>query len=65
MSISEIESAIAQLSPSEIARLAEWFQEFQAQAWDRQIERDVQSGRLDSLIDQADAEFHAGDYRPL
>ncbi len=65
MNIREIESAIAQLSPSEVAKLAEWFYEFQARVWDKQIEQDVQSGRLDSLIEQAEQEFESGQCKPL
>jgi hypothetical protein len=65
MDIREIESAIAQLPTSEIVKLAEWFYEFQAQVWDRQIERDVQSGRLDALIEQAEQEFESGRCKPL
>jgi hypothetical protein len=61
MSVEEIESAIAQLPDSEIARLAEWFQEFQARAWDAQIERDMGAGRLDALIEQAEREFESGE----
>jgi len=65
MSITEIESAIAKLPPSEIAKLAEWFYEFQAQVWDKQTEHDAQSGRLDSLIEEAEQEFEAGQCKPL
>ena len=65
MSTKEIESAIAQLPPSEVAKLAEWFHEFQAQVWDSQIERDVRAGRLDALIEQAEKEFKAGQCDPL
>lgn len=65
MSIQEIESAIAKLPPSEIAQLAVWFSEFQAQAWDQQIEQDVQSGRLKSLIEQAEQEYARGECQEL
>lgn len=65
MNTKEIESAIAQLPPSEIAKLAEWFQEFQAQVWDKQLERDVHAGRLDAMIEQAEQEFESGQCVPL
>ena len=60
MNTQEIERAIVQLPSSEIAKLAEWFREFQAQAWDQQLERDVQAGRLDALVEQAESDFQAG-----
>lgn len=60
MNIKDIESAIAQLPPSEVAELAEWFEEFQAQLWDAQLEQDVKSGRLDALLKQAEQDFENG-----
>jgi hypothetical protein len=65
MSTQEIESAIERLSPSEIAELAEWFQEFQARVWDEQIESDSRTGRLDTLIQETEKEHAAGRYREL
>ena len=65
MDIKEIESAIAQLPPSEVAKLAEWFAEFQAQVWDSQLEQDVNAGRLDDLLKQAEQDFEQGRCEPL
>jgi hypothetical protein len=65
MDIKEIESAIAQLPPSEVARLAKWLEEFQAKLWDRQLEQDVQDGRLDALLEQAEQDFANGRCEPL
>ena len=65
MDIKEIESAIAQLPPSELAALAEWFEEFHARAWDAQLEQDIKSGRLEALIKQAGQDFEQGKCEPL
>lgn len=65
MGIKEIESAIAQLPPSDLAELAKWFEKFQAQAWDEQLEPDVKAGRLDALLEQAGQEFEQGRCEPL
>jgi hypothetical protein len=65
MDIKEIESAIVQLPPSEVAKLAEWFEEFQAQLWDRRLEQDVQTGRLDALLKHAEQDFENGRCKPL
>jgi hypothetical protein len=51
--IQEIEDAIRQLPDDELAALRVWFAEFDAAAWDRQFERDVAEGRLDTLADEA------------
>jgi hypothetical protein len=65
MNIKEIESAIAQLPPSELAELAEWFEEFQSRAWDEQLAQDVKAGRLDTLIKQAEQDYEQGQCEPL
>lgn len=65
MSITEIEQAITELSPEELARFREWFDEYYAEVWDKQIEADAKSGRLDKLIAEADDEYDAGLSKPL
>ena len=65
MSVQEIETAITQLPTPEISRLAAWFEEYQADLWDKQIEMDVHAGRLDALGAEADREFEAGCCQPL
>ncbi len=51
--IEEIEAAVRRLSPAELAAFRAWFAEFDATAWDHQIEEDVAAGRLDALADEA------------
>ena len=65
MSIQEIETAVAQLPNPELAQFTAWFEEYQADLWDKQIEQDALSGRLDTLAEQAHREFEAGHCRPL
>ena len=65
MSITEIKTIISQLPPPELAEFSQWFEEMQADAWDRQIERDALAGKFDALADEANREFEAGRCRPL
>ena len=65
MSITEIEQAITELSPEELARFREWFEEFDAQAWDEQIENDAKTGKLDKIADQAIKGYRAGKAKEL
>ena len=51
--IHEIEDAIRKLPEGDLAVLRAWFAEFDAENWDRQLERDVAMGRLDALADEA------------
>lgn len=65
MNVKDIESAIAQLPPSELAELAKWFEEFHARAWDEQLEQDMKAGRLDALLKQAEQDFEQGRCEPM
>jgi hypothetical protein len=51
MSIQEIESAIKMLSTKELANLTTWLIDYHEQIWDQQIEDDLDSGKLDQLIE--------------
>jgi hypothetical protein len=51
--VEAVEREIQSLSPSELAAFRKWFHEFDAAAWDRQIEEDVRAGKLDRLADEA------------
>jgi hypothetical protein len=65
MPLEEIEKQITQLSPEELKKFSAWFDDYMADEWDRQIERDVNEGKFDPLIAQLDANFQAGLCKPL
>ncbi|MEA2599413.1 MAG: hypothetical protein QOF89_405 [Acidobacteriota bacterium] len=65
MSVKEIEEAIAQLSTGDVAELMAWLEEHHAQLWDKQIEEDLEAGRLDALLSEVDDEYEAGLAQPL
>ncbi len=61
MSIVEIlERQVEQLDPKELAEFRNWFLEFEADAWDRQIEQDAKAGKLDALARKALEDHAAG-----
>jgi hypothetical protein len=61
----EIEKAIEQLAPNELARLRAWFAAYDADRFDTAIERDAAAGKLDALADEALSEHRAGRSREL
>ena len=63
--VQELQSAVSQLSADELARFREWFDEFDAEVWDRQFEEDAKSARLDQLANQAIVDLRAGQCREL
>jgi hypothetical protein len=48
-----IEKKVSDLSAQELAEFRQWFVEFDAATWDRQVDRDVKAGKLDALADEA------------
>jgi hypothetical protein len=63
--VETIEKAIAQLPPEELAKFRRWFLEFDAAAWDAQIEADAAAGKFDALAEEALAEYRAGKAREI
>ncbi len=63
--VEKIQSEIKSLSPEEHAHLRVWFFERDWEQWDRQIEKDVESGKLDFLIEEALAEKGQGHLKEL
>jgi hypothetical protein len=53
LKVEEIQSAIESLSEDEYARLRRWFSERDWEKWDRQIEEDSESGKLEFLVKEA------------
>jgi len=58
--IQTLEREIKELTRSELAAFRQWFQEFDAAEWDRQIEEDALAGKLDRLAEKAVADHKAG-----
>ena len=65
ISVKELKAAITKLSADELAELVSWLQDHNQRVWDARIEDDLDSGRLDSLLTQVDAEHEAGLNRSL
>ncbi|MDF3061538.1 MAG: hypothetical protein K0S06_1647 [Microvirga sp.] len=65
MTVQDIENAVAQLPPEELAAFRAWFEAFDAARFDERIARDAASGRLDQLADEALADHRRGRSREL
>ncbi len=51
--VQELQNAIQSLSSEEFTHLRNWMNELDWEQWDKQIEQDSQSGKLDFLIEEA------------
>jgi len=65
MSVTEIEAAITELTSKDLDELISWLAEYHAKIWDRQIEEDLEAGRLDAVLAEVDKEYEAGRAEPL
>ena len=50
--VAEIQKAISGLPKSDYVQLRRWIEEYDWEEWDRELEEDVEAGRLDFLAER-------------
>jgi hypothetical protein len=63
--LAEIETAISNLPKEDFERLSTWIIHLNQIEWDRQLEEDIQLGKLDAAWEGALKEIGDGEARPL
>jgi len=63
--VQRVEKDVKSMNREELAEFREWFLDFDAEAWDGQIEQDAEAGRLDRFADEALRQHERGDSKPL
>ena len=63
--LEEIQEQVRSLPPNEFRKLRDWIIEQDWSGWDLQIEKDVASGKLDFLVEEAKSENKAGKLKEL
>lgn len=63
--LEEIQSAVSSLPMKDFVRFRQWFLARDADEWDREIESDVQTGRLDFLAEEALDDYRTGKIHQL
>lgn len=63
--LEELEQKIRNLPAEELAKFRAWFIEFDHLLWDKQIEADAGSGKLDALVSEALADYRSGKAREI
>jgi hypothetical protein len=56
---------VQRLSRAEMAAFRAWFRKYDSDEWDRQVEEDIQTGKLDSLAEEAVSAYRAGRTREI
>jgi hypothetical protein len=59
-SVAEIKKAVQALPDEDFGAFSSWFDQYEEERWDRQIEHDQKEGPLRSLMTKAQADFKAG-----
>lgn len=65
LSVKEIEDVIAQLPKKQLRQFRTWYEQFDSEIWDEQIEQDTNNGAFDELAKQAIADHKAGKTKKL
>ena len=65
VSLSEIKSAIKQLSFEQRAELAAWLHGWKDDEWDDQMKRDIASGKLDDVLHEIEEDIKTGRVREM
>jgi len=60
IAIEEIENEIINLPQDQLRKFRAWYEVFDSNAWDEQIEQDVVTGKLDALASAAITDHKAG-----
>ncbi len=64
-SVEQIEKEISQLPQEQLRQFREWYEKFDSDVWDKQIEKDAASGKLNALANQAITDHLAGKSKEL
>ncbi|NQU33854.1 MAG: hypothetical protein HQ521_11505 [Bacteroidetes bacterium] len=64
-SLKNLEKEVAQLPQPDLIKFRAWYEKFDSDKWDEQIEGDVSKGKLDSLAEIAVSEHLNGKSKEL
>ena len=63
--IEEIKDAVTHLPESEFSRFRKWFDDYEEKLWNKEIEKDLKAGKLESAKQKALKDFNEGRSKPL
>ena len=65
MRVEDIEQGILGLPQDQLKQFRAWYEKFDADTWDVQIEQDAKDGKLDAIAESALTEYKSGKARKL
>ncbi len=51
--VEEFESALSQLTPPDYEKFRQWLSDYHNRMWDKEMDEDAKTGRLDALAKEA------------
>ena len=60
VSVDQLKKAVADLPEDKLKEFRSWYEAFDAEAWDKQLEQDIIDGKLDHLAEKAVLDYKAG-----
>ncbi|MEW5981233.1 MAG: hypothetical protein AB1806_02555 [Acidobacteriota bacterium] len=63
--VAEIAGAVKRLPKKDLVKFRKWFVDYDAAAWDRQLQSDQSGGRLDAMVREARRDHRAGRTKAL
>lgn len=61
----EIQNAVIKLPKKEYRSFLNWFEHFEEEKWDKELEKDIYSGKLNHFGEKALEEFRKGKCKKL
>lgn len=61
----EIEKAVKGLNPDEMKQFRDWFNEYDQQIWDKQLQEAGRSKTVSGMMDKAVKDFQTGNCRKI
>jgi hypothetical protein len=65
IALEELEKEVMALPKSMYSDFRKWFLEQDFVNWDKEIQQDSESGKLDFLVQEAQSEMKSGNLKPL
>ena len=63
--INDIEEAVTRLSATELVEFRMWFEQFDADNWDKKIASENKSGKLADLANKALTDYKSGKFKEV
>lgn len=65
IALQELENEVKNLPKQDFSQFRNWFLDYENNKWDKEIEEDIYSGKLDDIMNNAKKDFQNGKYETL